>query len=62
MVDRKTGDLSGSGAAGIAVGALVGDVEVSGRSLPYEEFVAPALMAAPEPLVVPPSRSVIAAA
>ena len=30
----------------IGFGALVGDVEVDGRLLPYEEFVAPALMAA----------------
>ena len=31
---------------GIGVGALVGDVEMGGRSVPYQEFVAPALLAA----------------
>ena len=30
----------------IGLGALVGDVDVSGRTLPYAEFVAPGLMAA----------------
>lgn len=31
---------------GVGVGALVGDVEVGGRLVPYPEFVAPALLAA----------------
>ncbi len=31
---------------GIGVGALVGAIEVGGRSVPYAEFVAPALLAA----------------
>ena len=30
----------------IGFGALVGDVSVGGQSIPYDEFVAPALMAA----------------
>ena len=30
---------------GFGVGALVGDLEVAGRTVPYESFVAPALMA-----------------
>ena len=30
---------------GVGVGGLVGDLEVAGRTVPYESFVAPALMA-----------------
>ncbi|MDQ3895269.1 MAG: ABC transporter permease [Actinomycetota bacterium] len=33
-------------ALGIGVGALVGHIDVGGRSVPYREFVAPALLAA----------------